>query len=383
MKILLTIHHHLDRNTGAPGATLRLGEEYQKLGHEVHYYSFDCLPRKLPEKLESVLFPEFLASHISTLCQQQSLDIVDASTGDAWMWAKIRRISEHNCPTLVTRSHGLEHIMHLENLEEARVGNLHLSWKYPIYHGGFRLWEVANSLRGADLSLFGNHRDLEYAVEKLGVDAQRARLFANGIPAEFLNLPFEPTPDAEDAVIRIAQVASYIPRKGIHYGVPALNNILDRYPQVKVSCLGTGCSAAEVLADFAPAVRDRVAVVPSYSHETLPDLLRGHHIKLFPTLSEGFSLALVDAMVCGLAPLTTTTPGPMEIVRDGCNGILVPPRDTQAIVTALEQLITDRPYLEKLRRNAYATAQKYSWEKIASNNLTLYETALAEKRGAK
>lgn len=105
--------------------------------------------------------------------------------------------------------------MHLENLEEARVGNLHLSWKYPIYHGGFRLWEVANSLRGADLSLFGNHRDLEYAVETLGIDAQRVRLFANGIPAEFLNLPFEPTPDAEDAVIRIAQVSSYVPRHGL------------------------------------------------------------------------------------------------------------------------------------------------------------------------
>ncbi|XZN91552.1 MAG: glycosyltransferase family 4 protein [Microcoleus sp.] len=379
MKILLTIHHNLDPNSGAPGVTWKLGQEYQKLGHEVEYYSFDNLPHKLPEMLESMMFPEFVASHILALSQKQGVDVVDASTGDAWVWAKMRRTS--NSPALVTRSHGLEHIMHLENLEEARVGNLNLSWKYPLYHGGFRLWEVANSLRDADLSLFSNRRDLEYAVEKLGVDFGRTRILANGIPEAFLNLDFEPTPEAEDSVIRIALLATYIPRKGIHYGVPALNKILARYPQVEVSFVGTCCPEAQVHADFEPSVRDRIRVVPRYQHETTPELLRGHHIKLFPTLSEGFSVALMDAMASGLAPVTTTTPGPMEVVRDRDNGILVPPRDSQAIEQALERLITDRPYLEKLRRNAYATAQKYSWQRIARDNQAFYEAALSQKRG--
>ena len=381
MKILLTIHHHLDRNAGAPGITWRLGQEYQKLGHEVHYYSFDNLPHKLPEMVESMMFPEFLASHLLTLSQKQAVDVVDASTGDAWVWAKLPR--RENSPVLVTRSHGLEHIMHLENLEEARLGKLHLSWKYPLYHGGFRLWEVVNSLRDADLSLFSNRYDLEYAVEKLGVAVERASVFENGIPEAFLNLPFEPTPEAEDAVIRIAILATYIPRKGIHYGVPALHKILARYPQVEVSFMGTGCPEAQVYNDFEPSLRDRIRVVPRYQHETLPELLRGYQIKLFPTLSEGFSVALMDAIACGLAPVTTTTPGPIEVVRDGENGILVPPRDSEAIVQALERLITNRPYLEKLRRNAYTTAQKYSWERIARDTLTLYEAALSHKRGTK
>jgi glycosyltransferase involved in cell wall biosynthesis len=65
------------------------------------------------------------------------------------------------------------------------------------------------------------------------------------------------------------------------------------------------------------------------------------------------------------------------------NGILVPHRDTRAIDNALESLITGRPYLEKLRRNAYARAQKYSWQEIARDNLTLYEAALSHKRGTK
>jgi glycosyltransferase involved in cell wall biosynthesis len=241
--------------------------------------------------------------------------------------------------------------------------------------------EVANSLRDADLSLFSNHRDLEYGVEKLGVDPGRTGVFANGIPEPFLNLDFEPTPEAEDSVIRIALVATYIPRKGIHHGVPALNKILARYPRVEVSFVGTCCSEAQVYADFEPSVRDRIRVIPRYSHEALPDLLCGHHIKLFPTLSDGFGLALIEGMACCLAPVTTTTPGPMEIVSDGHNGILVLSRESQAIEQALERLILDRPYLDRLRRNAYATAQNYSWQRIASDNLAFYEEALFQKRG--
>ena len=375
MNILLTIHHELDPNAGAPGVTCKLGQEFQKLGHNVTHYSFDNLPSHLPGLVKAIVFPVFLANYIAALTRHQALDVIDASTGDAWVWAKLRRILS-NQPLLVTRSHGLEQVMHLETLAEAQQGNLHLSWKYPLYHGGLRLWEVAQSLRACDLALLLNQYDADYAINQLGVERDRVKVVANGIPEEFLNLPFEATAHSQDAILRIAQVGNYIPRKGIHYGVPALNQILQRHPHVMVSFLGTGCSEAVVHADFEPAVRDRVKVTPRYNHDLLPVLLQGHHIKLFPTLSEGFSLALPEAMACGLAPITTATPGPMEIVQNGSNGILVAPRETEAIVQALDHLIGDRTYLDFLRRQAYATAQKYSWSHAAAMTLTFYQQAI-------
>ncbi|WP_254721858.1 glycosyltransferase family 4 protein [Kovacikia minuta] len=258
-------------------------------------------------------------------------------------------------------------------MEEVQRGNLQFSWKYPLYRGSIRLWESAASMRLADLVLLLNRRDREYAVEHLGVDPQKAHVIPNGIPEAFLNLPFEPLP--ENAPLRIAQIGTYIVRKGVQYATPALNTILARYPQVSVSLLGTDCPEEKVYADFDPGVRDRVTVVPYYTHETLPDLLKGHQIKLFPTISEGFGLALIEAMACGLAPITTDTPGPMEMVRDGQDAIVIPCRDTEAIVQAVERLIGDRPYLEQLRRNAYTTAQRYSWSRIAQDTLALYEKA--------
>jgi glycosyltransferase involved in cell wall biosynthesis len=379
MKILLTIHHELDPNMGAPGVTWHLGQEYLRLGHEVYYYSHSDMPQKFPGIAQSLLFPQFLACHIQVLIQKHAIDVIDASTGDIWAWGKLS-YHRRNRPLLVTRSHGLEHTVHLGILEEVKQGNLHLSWKYPFYHGGLRLWEVETSLRVCDLALLLNHYDANYAVNELGMDSAQVRVVANGIPDSFLNLPFEPIPLNNNIVIRIAQIGSYIPRKGIHYGIPALNIILTRYPQVMMNFYGTGCSEAQVHADFDPSVRDRVKVIPNYSREMLPSLLYGSHIKLFPTLSEGFSLSLIEAMACGLAPITTDIPGTPNFFRDNENGILVPPRNQDMIVQALERLIEDRIQLENLRRNAYLTAQNYGWQQIAKNTLALYEQALSQKR---
>lgn len=376
MKILLSIHHRLDPHSGAPGTVLKLGQVYQQLGHEVHYLSHDDLPKRLPD----VLFPEFVAGYLHRHNQRHQFDVIDASTGDAWVWGTMLRRFAPNQPLLVTRSHGLEHTVHLENLEEAQRGNLHLSWKYPLYRGSVLLWEVATSLRCADRVFLLNRQDQQYAIEVLGVQPDRIAITPNGIPDQFLNLPLEPLIDAEDAKLRIACIGTYIPRKGIHYSVPALNHVLARYPHVSISFLGTCCPEAQVHADFDTAVRDRVQVLPRFQHETLPDLLKGVAIKLFTPLSEGFGKALIEAMACGLAPITTAAAGPLEVVRDGHDAIVIPLRDQAAIEQALERLISNRPYLNQLRRNAHTTSQNYSWLNAAEKRLMLYTHAIAQRK---
>jgi len=376
MKILLTIHHTLDPNAGAPGTVLKLGQTYQSLGHEVHYLSHDNFPKQVP----GVFFPELVAAYLHRHNRQHRFDVIDASTGDAWVWGTLLRRFAPNRPLLVTHSHGLEHSVHFQNLEEAQRGSLHLSWKYPMYRGSVLLWEVATSMRCADLVFLLNQQDLKYTTEVLGVHSDRAHMIPNGIPDRFLNLPFLALSEAPDAALRIACIGTYIPRKGIHYSVPALNQILTRYPQVSVSFFGTCCPEAQVLADFEPGLHERIQVVPRFQHETLPTLLEGYAIKLFPSLSEGFSLALIEAMACGLAPITTAAGGALEVVQDGHDAIVIPLRDSAAIERSLERLIGDRPYLEQLRRHAYATAQKYSWLNAAQQRLALYTHAIKHKR---
>ena len=375
MKILMIVHYPFNHNAGAAGVIWRLGQEYEKLDHQVEYYSFDNLPQNWPNRVKRVIFPLFVADRIRKLAQQQAIDVVDASTGDTWLWSKMLQNKHPKNPAIVVRDHGLEHIEHQEFLEDVKLGKRSMSWKYKLYRGSIRLWEEATALHNADRVMLLNRRALNFAVEELGVALNKARLIVNGIPEYLLNLPLEPVKEP----IRIAQIGTYIPRKGIQYSTPALNKILERHPQVEVSFFGTECKECsdieQIYRDFDPKFHNRIQVIPRYEHSSLPELLKDHQIKLLSSTSEAFGMALVEAMACGLAPVTTNTPGPMEIVTEGKNAIVIPSRDTEAIFEALEKLICDRFYLEQLRRNAHKTAQKYSWEKIAKDTLAIYREA--------
>lgn len=347
--------------------TLQLGRTYRRLGHTVEFFSFDDLP-KLTNKVYQVVFPWFLASYLSK--RYRDFDVIDASSGDlaVWLGRHLRRTG----PLCLVRSHGLEHTTYMELAKEVALGNRKVSWKYSLYHGGYRLWEVGRSFRLADISLFLNSIDRDYATRILRVDPSRAFVVANGIPDELIGLPLPVCRD-EGERIGIVQIGSYIRRKGVSYSVPALIEIMERFSKVRVTFLGTGVGHDIVLADFPVHLHERIFVKSRYSRNELPLLLQDQHIKLLPSLSEGFGLALIEAMACGLAPIATQVGGPSEIISDGENGILIPPADSNAIFTAISVLIEQPSYLCALRKNAYETAQRYAWSVIAQSMLSLYE----------
>ena len=387
MHILMSTHHHLDQNTGAQGSTLKLAEEYRRLGHSAEVFSLDDLPRRIPYKVKLAVFAEYLYKEARARSRKGRLDVLDASQGDGWLCVtppfKLDAL-------LVARSVGLYHLDHLATLEEVKQGNLKLSWRYPIFHGGLRLKEEARAFRGSDIAFFLNRLERDFAVQKLRIDAAKATVVRNGLPERFFDLPFTPTPSADEP-LHIVQLGSFVSRKGVAYSVPAFNALLKRHPRLHVWFIGAALpgqvedgrdtSERDITAQFSEEVRARVKVVPSYQLEDLPKLLVGKHIKLFSTLSEGFGKVLIEAMACGLAPVTTSTPGPLEIVTPGEDALVIPPRDTPAIEQALETLLRDRDHLDRLRRAGYARAQDFSWSEAAQARLRAYEAGLCAKRG--
>lgn len=374
MRILLTIHHDLDPDSGAPGTTYHLAQEYRSRGHEVEVVDFALvLPSWLPEQARMVAFPWAVAAWLVRYGRQRAFDVIDASTGDAWLFGTFRRAFPKGVRSalLVTRSHGLEHTMSDQCRAEAARGGERLSWMYPLYHGGYRLWEVAQSMRKADTILFLNAFDRQVTVDRLGVCLERTQVERNGISDALIGLPL-PQPLARGNG-GIAVIGSYVARKGVAYAAAALNAWLPRHPGWTVSFLGTGVGEADVLADYHASLHDRITVVPRYPNTELPRLLSDHHVHLFPTLSEGFGLALVEAMACGLAPVVSNVAGPIEIVRDGHDALVVPPASSAAIVEALNRLECDPTLLQKIRLEAHRTAQSYGWRDVAGERLAIYE----------
>lgn len=379
MRILLTVSYWLDANTGVSGATLQLAEAYESAGHVVEILSWDDMPWRSTRRTHEFVWDAWITREIAARSRSRAVDVVDASTADAALWATLRS-RQRSRELLVARTHGLTHVFLDEKERERALGN-DATTRFNRAHERIDRALVARALRGADLALFLNEGDRDYAVGRLNVELERSGVVPNGITTAFLGAR-APAPRPGRAA-HIAWVGSYDVRKGVTYAAAALRSVLRAHPDVKVTFFGGHREAELVKADYPAELHAQIDVIPRFDREALPSLLAEADILLFPSVAEGFSLALVEAMACGLAPVATAVGAAAEVVRHEKDGLVVNARDSQALEHALMRLAGDRDELDRLRASAHARAQGYTWTHAASENLRLYERALAKRRAAR
>jgi glycosyltransferase involved in cell wall biosynthesis len=370
MRILMSIHQDLDPKTGTGSVTCHLANALRRRGHAVDIISFEQV--SAPDRVKTYFYPWFVASFIA---KHPYYDVVDLSSRDGWVLSAFQKMSPRkSTPVVIARSHGLEHLLHEARLDASRSGALKLSWTYPIYKGGFRLWESRTSLSLANAALFLNFTERLYAVERLGVDSSRAVRVKNGIGDCFVQNAkslLNRGPSA-DSPMNIAFIGRYSDLKGAQYLRAAMSSVLSKNPNSTLGLFGTVLNRNSVLADYPSELRNRIDVVPAYENDQLPKLLAAYHVLAFPSLFEGFAVAPLEAMACGLVPVVAATPGPMSYIESGRNGILVPPRDANALERAIVGLLEDVPRWNDLRSRCLTTAVEYSWDSVASDVEKVY-----------
>ena len=109
----------------------------------------------------------------------------------------------------------------------------------------------------------------------------------------------------------------------------------------------------------------------------MPDVLRQAAVVCLPSYREGLPKALLEAASCGRSIVTYDVPGCREVVVEGKNGFLVPLNDTQALVVALEKLLSD----PELRRHMGVAGRElvlkeFSQEKVAAETMRVWEEVL-------
>jgi glycosyltransferase involved in cell wall biosynthesis len=111
--------------------------------------------------------------------------------------------------------------------------------------------------------------------------------------------------------------------------------------------------------------------------EDMPEVFRRAHIACLPSYREGLPRALLEAAASGLPIVTTDVPGCRDVVRDGYNGYLVPPREPAALADALEKLIRD-PDARALmgRRGRALVLEQFTLDRVVSETLKLYRARM-------
>jgi phosphatidylinositol alpha-mannosyltransferase len=171
---------------------------------------------------------------------------------------------------------------------------------------------------------------------------------------------------------RILWVNRLDPQKGFPTAVRAFGALAAELEDVALVVAGDGADRDAVrLLD--EAVRDRVAMLGNVPHDRLP----AYHAaaELFvaaATGQESFGIVLVEAMAAGLPVVATDIAGYREVVRDGVDGLLVPPNDPEALAAAFRRVLADAELAARLASSGRERARGYDWDVVAPRLEAIY-----------
>jgi sugar transferase (PEP-CTERM/EpsH1 system associated) len=111
--------------------------------------------------------------------------------------------------------------------------------------------------------------------------------------------------------------------------------------------------------------------------EDIPDLLACMDVFVLPSLGEGISNTVLEAMATGLPVIATRVGGNPELVQDGVTGLLVPVADVPALAAAIVALADDPCLCERMGRAAVQrVTTEFDWERTVSAYLQIYDELL-------
>jgi glycosyltransferase involved in cell wall biosynthesis len=170
---------------------------------------------------------------------------------------------------------------------------------------------------------------------------------------------FAPSPPPAPRPFRILCVARLVEKKGIGVLIAACRELKERGRSFRCDVIGEGRlrPALEALIrqhQLGEVVQLRGAA----THEVVREHYRAAHAFVLPCVvaedgdRDGLPVSLLEAMACGLAVVTTPVTGIPEVLRDGENGLLVPPGDPAALADAIARLMDDPALAHRLGAKA-------------------------------
>ena len=283
-------------------------------------------------------------------------------------------LAGHLCSLL----YGVPHVMTAHSLEPLRP------WKAEQLGGGYALssWCERTAILAAAAVIAVSHgMKADILASYPEVDPGRVHVIYNGIDADFYR------PDRQRDVLDRYGIdpdrpsVVFVGRVTRQKGLPVLLRAAGRLdPGVQlVLCAGQPDTAelqAEVtsLVDALRASRGGVIWLPGMlAKADVVQILSHATVFVCPSEYEPLGIVNLEAMACGCAVVASNVGGIPEVVADGVTGLLVPPRDEEALATAVNALVRDPGRAASLgaagRERAVA---EFSWTKIAAQTAGLY-----------
>ncbi len=298
--------------------------------------------------------------------------VIVVTKRDTPLRAEIEKLNHPNIVLHGWHTHGkidpctLAKLCKLIHDERVDVINTHLttaSWQGALAGRICGVPSIA-VVHATDRKMWFQHADYLIAVSagvkdaliEQGIDPDKVEVLYHGIDLAQYVAPLE-TGAAKIALglparaRTVGVVASLIPRKGHRFLLEALKNMESTIGPVHALFAGEGELDAELRGQVLEmGLADRVHFLGF--RRDIPSVVCAMDAFVLPSLKEGLSIAVMEAMALEKPVICSAIAGLPEVVRDGETGFLVPPGDSLALQTALEKLFGDEDLRAQLGHNA-------------------------------
>ena len=232
----------------------------------------------------------------------------------------------------------------------------------------------------------------EYLERQVGVAARRVSQIYNGVDTDRFRPAAEPRaaipgcPFGAGGEWLIGSVGRMEAIKDPLNLVRAFIRALELQPsaasRLRLVMVGDGALRREVEALLArPEVRDKVWLAGERAD--VPEVMRGLDCFVLPSLAEGVSNTILEAMASRLAVVATRVGGNSELIESGMTGTLVPPANSEALAKAMLDYFNDQATARRHAKAARRVAEtRFSLSRMVADYASLYERELADAAGS-
>jgi len=205
----------------------------------------------------------------------------------------------------------------------------------------------------------------QWLVDLMGIQYgdRNISLVPNSVDTEQFYAP----PRGKQPTPRVGMLYSPIGWKGCDISLKAFSIAVQKIPSLRLVAFGESAPAANLPLPKGTQYIQRPA------QNAIRDIYASCDVWLCGSWSEGFHLPPLEAMACRCPVVSTQVGGPLDIIKEGVNGHLVPVGDSTALASQLVHVVTlSETEWQKTSDDAYATATQYTWD----DAVELFEAAL-------
>jgi teichuronic acid biosynthesis glycosyltransferase TuaC len=377
------ISRHAGELNGVSTHVLCLAKYLHKLGHEVTVLAPDVfsrkengitfiwkrplLPYRNPLNPRNLLLPSFaLCNELRNIHSRRPIDILHVHDSTAFLSANLFS-RFHRIPTVFT-------VHSLPGSEQSAFNPGRVAKMY--YFAERYVAKHASALICLSASQVSFMRRFAANSKYLGI-----------VPNCVDLMPFVPEERAE--ISRISRspsreiclfVGSMVRIKGLEWLVKAIPLVLRHRPRAFFVFVGDGPLKRHLVQMVqAIGVAAHTHFEGAVPREKVRLWYRNSSLFILPSLSEGQPQVILEAFADGLPVVATSVGGVPDLVREGWNGLLVPPKDEAALAQAICNLLDNDSLRKTYKLNALKTAKRFSWEENITRVVEIYSSLAAQQ----